>query len=238
MKIVTICRTLNEEKNIEQFCNSHSFSDLILISDGGSTDNTVKLAEQFGNVQIRHFTERVELQNGYWCNPDWKHRNSMIEWAEEENADWIIMDDADTNPNKLLADDVRNIFEDTLYDYVQVIQLYMWGYSHYLPKMSQLNNGEFQGGLWAWRTRTNIRTDGEIPHYYFVYKGSKKMIDFTTMESENLSPPYCRLHNNCPDIETTNRKLRYYRESGLMPGIKHPFEYGGAIEELPEWAKL
>ena len=238
MKIVTIVRTLNEEANIEQFCKSHSFSDLILVADGGSSDKTVEYAEKFDNVKVRAFTERVELENGYWCNPDWKHRNFMIDWAKEEGADWIIMDDADTNPNYLLARYAREIFELSDYNYVQAVQLYMWGKEHYLPKMSQLNAGEFQPGLWAWKASANLRTAGEIPHYYFVYGNSTDMIDFVTKKSTNLLPPYCRLHNNCPDVETTNRKLKYYRESGLMPGIRHPFEYGGALEPLPEWAKL
>ena len=196
------------------------------------------MRSKFENVKVRAFTERVELENGYWCNPDWKHRNFMIDWANEEGADWIIMDDADTNPNYLLAQDARDIFETTQYSFVQAVQLYMWGKKHYLPKMSRLNNDDFQPGLWAWRANTNLRTAGEIPHYYFVYKGSQAMIDFTTMESENLMPPYCRLHNNCPDVKTTNRKLQYYRESGLMPEIRHPFEYGGTLEALPEWGRL
>ena len=238
MKIVTICRTLNEERNINQFCKSHSFSDLILIADGGSEDKTVRLAKKFDNVKVRNFREKVELKNGYWCNPDWKHRNFMIEWAEEEGADWIIMDDADTNPNKLLADDVRDIFQTTQYSYVQVAQLYMWGKDKFFPKMSKINNGEYEVGLWAWKPETKLRTYGEIPHYFFVYNGSNKMIDFTKIESQRLMPPYCRLHNNFPDIETTNRKLKYYKESGLMEGIRHPFEYCGALENLPEWAEL
>ena len=42
MKIVATCRTLNEEANIERFCESYSqFADQIIVADGGSTDRAV-----------------------------------------------------------------------------------------------------------------------------------------------------------------------------------------------------
>ena len=69
---------------------------------------TIEIAEQFPNVKVRAFEEIIPLEDGYSRNPDWKHLNFLFEWAEEEGADWIVLDDCDTFPNYLLRRDEQN----------------------------------------------------------------------------------------------------------------------------------
>ncbi|GAH78398.1 unnamed protein product, partial [marine sediment metagenome] len=45
MKIMATTRTRNEEKNIARFVMSYQWADKVLIADGGSTDDTVKIAK-------------------------------------------------------------------------------------------------------------------------------------------------------------------------------------------------
>ena len=43
MKIVVAARCYNNEKHIERFLHGYSFADRIVVSDGGSTDNSIQL---------------------------------------------------------------------------------------------------------------------------------------------------------------------------------------------------
>ena len=149
-RIISIVRARNEEEHIAMYCKHHDFADLILLADGGSVDDTIKIAKEFPNVKIRMFLPFVKLAEGHVRNPDWQHINFLIEWAEEEKADWIVMDDCDTNPNYLLRDEARMIIEQAERPYIKVVQIHLWGKDQYFPQLACPGDGNrWQPGIWA-----------------------------------------------------------------------------------------
>ena len=85
MKIkISACTIVkNEAKNIEHWLGDvRSFADEIIITDTGSTDNTVALAKA-GGAAVKYFP---------WCNDFAAAKNFAIEQA---HGDWIVMLDAD-----------------------------------------------------------------------------------------------------------------------------------------------
>lgn len=229
MKVVVAIRTRNEEMNIERFCKSYDWADMILVADGGSEDRTKELANQFPNVSIRDFGERIQMENGHWRNPHGRHLNFLIDWATGEGADYIIHDDADSTPNSQLICHARNLLDT---DFVFVTRLYLWGHDSYFPRMSLNSNGSFLHSLWAWKASTGFRYTEEDP--------LKQEFNFLPdpSHSKNLEPPnYCLLHRFCPTPEIAERKTVFYRQSGEIPGALHPLCYAGDISPLPDWAK-
>lgn len=240
MKVVTIVRTLNEERNIGRYCWAFQhIADQILVADGGSTDNTVLMASKIPKVKVRKFDKRVELRNGYWRNPDWEHINFLIEWANEEGADWIIFEDADDIPNYLLQSNAREIFEKATTSFVQVTDIFLWGKDQHLIRLAQPGKpGLWQPSLWAWKASEQIRVFGEPPHFTFCRNNAFGItIDFDKLPHEHIMPPYCRLHYNWSTPEIADAHIKYYRESGLIPGMLHPLEFGGELAPLEEWMK-
>ena len=237
MKITVITRALNEEHRINEFCMAYTDCFKIIIADGGSTDNTVKMAERFHNVEVIHFTERRELQNGYWRNPDSRHVNFAIEYANKYKPDWIILDDIDCFPNFNLKRDYRKILEDTNKSFVQVTRLYLYGLDKHLPGLAQpIKRGKWEPSMWAWRGNLDFWTIEEFPHYS-LRVGDKK-IPYAGFDDEKLDllPPYCLLHYTWDKEERVEKKLKHHRE-GLGIGMNHPLQMGSELEDLPGWAK-
>lgn len=80
--ISAIVHTYNEEKNIDRCLTSLSFVDEIIVVDMGSTDNTLKRAENYKTTIFKHpYTRFVEPA-----------RNFGISKAKQE---WILVVDAD-----------------------------------------------------------------------------------------------------------------------------------------------
>ena len=221
--MIVIVRTLNEAKNIERFCRGYDFADRILIADGGSTDATLELANQFGNVEIREFEERVEMPYGF-MNPESRHFNFVLNWAKEYEPEWVIYDDCDSIPNKFLYRDAIELLAMAQHPVLHVRRLYLWLKDQYFPKMGR------GASLWAWQP-DKINIYGEDKKDYGV---QIRGIPDETGRDE-LDFPYCLLHDFYPDDETVQYKMERYAAWGMPQ--EHPLEWRYAPPEpLPEWA--
>ena len=232
MIIVTV-RTLNEEHRIGQFCQAYKDADKILVADGGSQDNTMSIAKSFSNVEIRNYDKRVYLNKGYWRNNDSDHANFLFEWAYSYKPNWVIFDDVDCRPNHLLKQDYIRILENTENDVVLAVRVYLLGEYQYFPKLSSpLGEKYGQGSLWAWRGSVDLWMIDQFPHFFIRIGGTKINELRTDAKCLELIFPYCLLHYSWDTPERTDAKLKYHRESGLTPNIKHPLEYGGNLKDL------
>lgn len=231
-KIVVIVRTRNEERNIAKFCQSYQWTDQILVADGGSHDNTIPIALQQPKTKVKRFREQTIMQAGLTRNPAGEHINYMIEWATLfYRPDWLIFDDCDCFPNRVLKEDARFILESTICNWVYVTRLYLYGQNRkHFPSMSFIDD-RWTPSLWAWKPETKLQfTTNEVNHTH-------EMTVKPDLEDRlDLFPPYCLLHNSWPDEEEVQRKLRFYKNSGQHPTACHPLEFCGELDDLPEWA--
>lgn len=226
MKIVTIARSLNEEKHIADFCQGYgAISDMVLIADGGSTDWTVKIARSFPAVKVRQFTEWIELPNGLFMNPEPAHLNFVLDWAEvEESPDWIIMDDIDCRPNPALKKVGRALIEKATElncDAILLYRYYLWDSGSYFPKINIPGPA-----LWAWRPdRVDQHRDTSGTHFFDVPAPAVDLKRCFTIE-----PPCVVLHDFRPV-----KKLGWYAAWGreLTP-IEQSIYW--PPEPLPVWA--
>lgn len=228
MKIIAATKTLNEERNIANFCRGYDWADVILVADGGSIDQTAKIASHFPNVHIRDFEHRIDMPGtpeGF-MNPEPKHINFLVDWAVEEHADWIVLDGADCWPNPRLKREARQLFEETDRDAVHLHRLYIWGTDEYFPKY---NGGGY--ALWAWRPdRLDIRCEENSDTCF-----DSQMVGIDLLRALILYPPFCLLHYFAPDEGAVQMKSRRYGAWG-HPQV-HPLDSIYAPPEpLPEWA--
>jgi hypothetical protein len=224
MKIVVVTKSLNEERNIENFCRGYDFADAILVADGGSTDRTVELAQKFANVKVRNFPLRIEMPDdpAGFMNPEPQHLNFCVDWAVEEKTDWIILDGCDCWPNPRLNRDARGIMSGTPEPIIFVRRLYIWGQDEFFTKISR------PVSLWAWRpAEANIRSEEPVGAFTCF---DTKMIGVEGPRMD-LPPPYCCLHYFCPDEETVQMKLKRYAAWGYPQ--THPRAAFGSRVKLP-----
>lgn len=228
MKIIVIVRTRNEEANIRRFCQSYQWADKILVADGGSSDNTIPIAERQPKTYVRQFNEQTKMENSLTRNPAGEHINYLIEWASLYKPDWLIFDDCDCVPNYLITAHGKEIFE-VHSDVLMATRIHMYLDNQCFPELS-FSSGEWQQGLWAWRPETNISFKTNPTNH--THEPEKKLSSYTV---HKLQPPYCLLHYAYPDEETIQKKLKFYTKSGQHPDLKHPLETYRP-DKLPEWA--
>lgn len=139
-KIVVATRTLNEQDNIERFCNAYWNVDVIIIADGGSTDNTLELSSRFSNVEIHRFPRVQNLSNGMPFNPEGAHTDFALGIAKQHNPDWILWEDVDVVPNLFLQSNLRFLLKYHPYPAIFAKRTYMWYDGRYFPQMTVGNS--------------------------------------------------------------------------------------------------
>lgn len=238
MKIVVAVRTRNEERNIANFCQGYGFADLILVADGGSEDNTVEIAQGFPNVAVRNFPVKL-FRAGTWINPEVEHYNFLFDRALSENPDWIITDDCDCRPNKLLRENARTFLETTEFSLAFTCRLYIWARDNlrdregarYFPAMTRLGrHGAWEPRIWAFKRDIPIRPNENDPWEHFR---GWAIPDIPRLD---ILPPYCLLHFSWPDEAEVRRKQEFGQQTGWTANMLHPLFFGGPLKDCPDWA--
>ncbi len=224
MKIVVAVRCYNEEKNIERFLRGYDFADVIVVSDGGSTDKSLELLSNRDKVKLIHFDQRENLNGEIW-NPDNPHINFVLDAAKSENPDWLIFDDMDDVPNYLLREQARGIFEACDKPQVNAFRLYMWGDGHYFPHMNRSFDPAYRS-LWAWNPK-EINIGADLAQHHGTIIG-------TAANNLGIDTPLCLLHKSWhPD--TIDKKVARYNKLNIHMG--RPESFAGEPLPLPEWAR-
>lgn len=226
MKIVVVTRTLNESHNIKRFMRGYEFADEILVSDGGSTDDTLEKLADYPKVTVFDSPYK-EIKNGYLHNPDNPNIKFIIDKGLERKPDFIILDDFDDVPNKTLRENARTIIENCELSQINGFRLYLWNDefgTRYFPQMNNYFDKRYTS-LWGWYPdRISITADLDIDHGTLIGLSIRPM---------NLELPLCLLHASW-NSKTIDEKVQRYNAIGL-PTV-HPFEFAGPLEFLPEWA--
>ena len=101
MNISVVLATYNEAENIKNCLQSvHGWSSEIIMVDGSSTDQTVRIAKEFGaKVFITH-------------NPPIFHINKQ-KAVDKAQGDWILQLDADERVTKELRTEIDKAIKET-----------------------------------------------------------------------------------------------------------------------------
>jgi hypothetical protein len=194
-----------------------------VVSDGGSDDNSVELLQQNPKVTLIHFGH-YESKDGKRWNPDNPHINFVLDKAKSLEPDWLIFDDMDDVPNRLLREQARAFLENCRKKQANAFRLYMWGENRFFPQMSRNFHPDYRS-LWAWKPKEiDIRADETFHHGTIVG---------VTPDYCGIDRPLCLLHKSWhPD--TIEKKMENYKTFGIE--MNHPIETAGALEDLPGWA--
>ena len=224
LRIIVAVRCLNEEKHIKRFLRQYSFADLIVASDGGSTDNSIEMLQNKDGVELIHFDGGETINDEFW-NTDAPHMNFVLDKAKSHNPDWLIFDDMDSTPNKHLRENAIEFLEGCDKSQVNVFRLYLWGEGRYFPFMNRNFNMEYTS-LWAWRpSEIDIHADPNEKH--------GTMLGISGDHCDIL-PPSVLLHRSW-NPETIDKKMERYNKIGIK--MNHPLQFAGKPVELPDYAR-
>lgn len=111
--------TKNEETMLQDCLQSISWADEIVVLDSGSTDNTLKLANQFGAKVYEH------------C--DWQGFGRQRQIAQDyASCEWLFWIDADERVSDDLATEIRQKVSENKQDNVYEIPRLSWVFGRYI----------------------------------------------------------------------------------------------------------
>lgn len=223
--ILVIARCLNEERFLPRFLLGYDWADGILLADGGSTDDTLRIAAAHPKVEVLNFPGRENYPDGRWMNPENAHAQFLFDHAEARHPDWIVYDDMDCVPNALLRARARTILESETLPQVNAYRLYLWLQRWHFPSMLVGKS------LWAWKpSAMRITSDISQDPFNMEYKSSRGW----QAPTRELELPLCLLHDGWTDVERVDAKMARYASWG-RPQI-YPLQAFGPAEPLPEYA--
>jgi len=232
MRVVVIVRTRDSEQFIEEFCSSYLCAYRIIVADGGSKDNTIKLAKQFSNVRVTRFDERIyNSDRTAWKNHPSMHINHLIMEAHRvRKINWIVFDDVDCVPNREIQDNFLDIFQEADEKkkyFIYACRMYIYKREKYFKDLS-MPGGNFSPALWAWKPNMMFFAKlSESVHHNFSWIPKEE-------EILKLMPPKALLHYFYPSEEYMDAKVKFYKELE-EPLTRNPKEFGGAMLDLEDW---
>lgn len=171
MGISAIVITLNEEKNIRECLETLKWCDEIIMVDSGSTDSTVKIAEEF--------TKKIILTDNL---PYGEKKNIGIDNAVN---DWVLWLDADERITKELKDEIQQKIKG-----VSINAFYINRKSFFINKFIKHCGWYPDYTLRLFRKDTNIRFDASLVHEKANFSGvtvklSNEILHFTDPDFEH-----------------------------------------------------
>jgi glycosyltransferase involved in cell wall biosynthesis len=225
MKVIVAARSLNEEHNVKDFCENHSFADRIIIADGGSTDNTVEIAETFDNVEVIYFDWKMKFDDGSFMNPEGPHFDFTYRAAKSYDPDWIIWQGMDHRINSALRRDIFKLLDECTHEIFYARMIYVWKGDQYFHGLS------YAGGYYplAFHRRCEVRANNDVGPCNLERIIPKRPKDVF------VDNPYCVLHHSWPNEKIIQEKLRRYEKWGRP--MKYPTESKsfGKLMPIEDW---
>lgn len=180
-KISACIITLNEEDNIKTCLSSLNFVDEIILVDSGSTDQTLKIAEEFTKVKIfyRKFDNYINQKN--FC-------------IEQTSHEWILSLDADEEVSENLKSEIQNLNLDESMDgyFIPRLTYYLgkwiyhsgW-YPNFQLRFFKKSKGKFAGIL----VHETVQISGQVHHlknplHHYSYKNISDHLKFIDRYSD------------------------------------------------------
>lgn len=230
-RIIVCLRVKNERHHLARFLWGYDWVDKILVADGGSTDGSKQFLQAHPKVDLIDYRVHVRHESGFVRNPEGKHINFLLDWAHQEGADWVILDDADSCPNHLLRRYGREIIETCSMDSVWAFRMYLWGTEKWFPRLTgdSLDPEDKWASLWAWKSGLVLWSEAD------PFNVAMEDPYLTGISRYHLPYPYTLLHYFCLTPELAEKKRRFYNAT-LSGGLLPQLETCGPLEELPAWA--
>lgn len=227
MQVTVIARTLNESDYVDRFCYGYRWADKILLADGGSGDDTVQRAARYSNVEVRRFplVYHNEEHPHLYMNPVWHHLQFLVHWAHEDVPDWIILDDFDCVPNRILHDAARERLAGITAPVVAAYRLYLWGHDKYFPVLNKPGQS-----LWGWKPKEVDVWPARVDHIHPNFTGLPPVTDWHRLEQRE-----CLIHLCWPDEKRWLKKKEWYAAWGQPQ--EYPPKSCGPMVNLPDWAR-